>query len=86
MQCVGPAEKYCGRLCCTESLENALRLKELNPNAQVTILTKDVRTYGFRERIYQEARKRGVVIVRYDDAHLPEVQTADGGRRTADGR
>jgi len=73
VQCVGPAEKYCGRLCCSESLENALRLKELNPNARVTILTKDIRTYGFRERLYQEARKRGVVIIRYDDAHLPQV-------------
>ncbi|MBI5033564.1 MAG: FAD-dependent oxidoreductase [Chloroflexi bacterium] len=83
MQCVGPAEKYCGRLCCTESLENALRLKELNPKARVTILTKDVRTYGFRERIYQEARERGVVFIRYDAAHLPVVETADGGRQTA---
>jgi len=75
VQCVGPAEKYCGRLCCSESLENALRLKELNPNARVTILTKDIRTYGFRERLYQEARKRGVVIIRYDDAHLPQVNS-----------
>ncbi|MDE3089952.1 MAG: CoB--CoM heterodisulfide reductase iron-sulfur subunit A family protein, partial [Chloroflexota bacterium] len=73
IQCVGPAEKYCGRLCCTESLENALRLKELNPNAQVTILYKDIRTYGFRERVYQEARERGVVFIRYDDAHMPQV-------------
>ncbi len=85
IQCVGPAEKYCGRLCCTESLENALRLKELNPNARVTILTKDIRTYGFRERIYQEARKRGVVIIHYDDAHLPKIETADDRRQTAVG-
>jgi heterodisulfide reductase subunit A-like polyferredoxin len=81
IQCVGPAEKYCGRLCCTESLENALRLKELNPNAQVTILYKDIRTYGFRERIYQQARERGVVFIRYDDAHLPVVQTVVDGTR-----
>ncbi len=77
IQCVGPAEKYCGRLCCTESLQNAMRLKELNPNAQITILTKDIRTYGFRERLYTDARATGVVIVRYDDAHLPAVQTAE---------
>jgi heterodisulfide reductase subunit A-like polyferredoxin len=82
VQCVGPAEKYCGRLCCSESLQNALRLKELNPNAQVTILTKDVRTYGFRERLYTEARAAGVVFIRYDDAHLPQVLTEDEGRRT----
>jgi len=86
IQCVGPAEKYCGRLCCTESLENALRLKKLNPRAQVTILTKDIRTYGFRERVYNAARAAGVVIVRYDEAHVPMVETgqssAVGGQRS----
>ena len=85
VQCVGPAEKYCGRLCCSESLENALRLKELNPSARVTILTKDVRTYGFKERLYNEARQRGVVVIRYDDAHLPQIQTADDRQPTAVG-
>ncbi len=73
IQCIGSAENYCGRLCCTESLENALRLKHLNPNARVTILYKDIRTYGFHERIYQEARTSSVVFVRYDDAHPPKL-------------
>jgi len=86
IQCVGPAEKYCGRLCCTESLENALRLKKLNPRAQVTILTKDIRTYGFRERVYNAARAAGVVIVRYDEARPPVVETSQpsavGGRQS----
>ncbi|MEW5718326.1 MAG: FAD-dependent oxidoreductase [Chloroflexota bacterium] len=85
VQCVGPAEKYCGRLCCTESLENALRLKELNPNARVTILTKDIRTYGFRERLYQEARRRGVVIIRYDDSHLPVIESRGAGEQGSRG-
>jgi len=79
IQCVGPAEKYCGRLCCTESLENALRLKELNPNAQVTILYKDIRTYGFRERLYQQARARGILFIRYDDTHPPVVDMMSRG-------
>ncbi len=77
IQCVGPAERYCGRLCCTESLENALRLKELNPSAQVTILYKDIRTYGFKERLYTEARERGVVFMRYDAGSEPIVQCAN---------
>ena len=84
IQCVGPAEKYCGRLCCTESLENALRLKKLNPAMRVTVLTKDIRTYGFRERVYNEARAAGVIIIRYDDAHPPVVEpSAVGGQRLA---
>jgi heterodisulfide reductase subunit A-like polyferredoxin len=76
--CVGPAEKYCGRICCTTALKNALRLKELNPDARVTILYRDIRAYGFRERLYTEARRKGVLFSRYDDQHRPEAQIVDG--------
>lgn len=71
--CVGPAEKYCARTCCSTALKNALKLKELNPNAQITILFKDMRTYGFKERLYTEARRQGILFIRYDDAHKPIV-------------
>ena len=47
IQCVGPAEKYCSRICCTTALKNALLLKRLQPEARVTILYRDVRAYGF---------------------------------------
>ena len=60
-------------------------MKELNQSARVTILTKDVRTYGFKERLYNEARQRGVVVIRYDDEHLPQIQTADDRQPTAVG-
>jgi len=87
IQCVGPwgnghtdgkEEFYCSRLCCAVALKNALRLKELNPAAQVTILYKDIRTYGFKESLYTEARRQGVTFIRYDDATAPQVRTADG--------
>ncbi len=73
--CVGPAEKYCGRICCTTALKNAIRLKELAPAARVTILYKDIRTFGFKERLYTRARELGVIFMRYDDAHRPQVTT-----------
>jgi len=73
IQCVGPAERYCSRICCTTALKNALMLKRRNPKAQVTVLYRDMRTYGFKERIYEEARRAGVVFIRYDDEHRPEV-------------
>jgi len=73
IQCVGPAEKYCSRICCTNALKNALAFKEKNPDAQITILFKDIRSYGFKERYYTEAREKGVLFVRYDDDHKPEV-------------
>jgi heterodisulfide reductase subunit A-like polyferredoxin len=77
IQCVGPAEKFCSRICCTVALKNALALKQLNPDMHVTILYRDIRTYGFKERFYTEARRRGVVFVRYDEEHKPEVRVND---------
>jgi heterodisulfide reductase subunit A-like polyferredoxin len=76
--CVGPAERYCSRICCTTAIKNALALKRLNPNAQVTIIYRDIRTYGFKERLYQEARRQGVVFVRYDFDRKPEVRVERG--------
>ncbi len=88
--CVGPAEKYCARMCCTTAIKNALKLKELKPDAQVTILYKDIRTYGFKERLYTEARRKGVLFVRYDDEHRPGVEQrrpmTDGRPTTTDDR
>ncbi|MFU8773101.1 MAG: FAD-dependent oxidoreductase, partial [Anaerolineales bacterium] len=74
IQCVGPAEKYCSRICCSVALKNALRIKDLNPNAQVTIIHHDIRTYGFKERLYTEARRRGVIFVRYNFENKPQVE------------
>jgi heterodisulfide reductase subunit A-like polyferredoxin len=73
IQCIGPAEKYCSRICCTVALKNALALKERSPAAQVTILFKDIRTYGFTERLYTKAREQGVIFVRYEDAFRPQI-------------
>jgi heterodisulfide reductase subunit A-like polyferredoxin len=73
IQCVGPAEKYCSRICCTEALKNAIALKEQQPETQVIILYKDIRTYGFKERLYTTAREHGVLFMRYDNDHKPQV-------------
>jgi heterodisulfide reductase subunit A-like polyferredoxin len=88
VQCIGPAERYCSRICCTTALKNALTLKRQNPGAEITVLYRDIRTYGFRERIYEEARRAGVMFVRYDLDHKPQVQGATGdgrGEREASG-
>jgi heterodisulfide reductase subunit A-like polyferredoxin len=77
IQCIGPAEQYCSRICCTVALKNALALKERQPEAQVIVLYRDIRAYGFKERLYTTARERGVIFLRYDDEHRPQVR-ADG--------
>ena len=81
IQCVHPPSRvdYCSRICCTNTMKNAIRVKMLNPACQVVVLYKDMITYGFRERYYTEARRRGVIFMRYDEHHLPQMShTADG--------
>ena len=76
IQCVGSrnAERpYCSKTCCTHSLKAALTLKKLNRHTRVTILYRDIRAYGFREQLYQQAREMGVIFIRYDLEHPPSV-------------
>jgi len=72
--CVGPAEKYCSRICCTVGIKNALAFKQLNPEAQVVIFYRDIRTYGFGERLYTKARENGILFVRYEVSSKPEIE------------
>ncbi|MBU6442704.1 MAG: FAD-dependent oxidoreductase [Alphaproteobacteria bacterium] len=78
IQCVGPAERYCARICCTTALKNALILKARQPSSEVTVIYKDIRTYGFKERLYDKALEAGVRFVHYDEAHVPEVSSENG--------
>ncbi len=81
IQCVGSRDEehpYCSRVCCTEAIKNALAIKERNPETEVYILYRDIRTFGFKERYYREARRKGVVFLQYDKDQKPEVQTEDG--------
>ncbi|MBM3315440.1 CoB--CoM heterodisulfide reductase iron-sulfur subunit A family protein, partial [candidate division WOR-3 bacterium] len=68
IQCVGSRDTerpYCSRICCTEAVKNALAIKELNPDASVYVLYRDIRTYGLREEYYRQAREKGVVFIRF---------------------
>jgi heterodisulfide reductase subunit A-like polyferredoxin len=81
IQCVGsriPERPYCSKVCCTHSVVSALHLKKLNPQMNVVVLHRDMRTYGLREEVYREAREKGVVFVRYDLEGKPEVREENG--------
>jgi heterodisulfide reductase subunit A len=81
IQCVGSREEprdYCSRVCCTKAVKNALKVKELIPDASIYILHKDIRTYGFYEKSYREAREKGVLFIRYDDEK--PIVTANNGK------
>jgi len=76
IQCVGSRNEehpYCSKMCCSEAVKNALIVKELNPSAEVVILFRDIRTYGFKEKYYREAREKGVLFIRYEKENLPQV-------------
>jgi len=76
IQCVGsrePGRPYCSRVCCSHSIESALELKEKNPDMNVLILNRDIRTYGEREHLYKEAREAGIIFVRYSADDKPDV-------------
>jgi len=85
IQCVGcrnEERNYCSRLCCSESIKNALLLKEKNPAMDIYVLFRDVRTYGFKEDYYREAASKGVRFIRYEAEDKPQVEPgkAEDGR------
>jgi heterodisulfide reductase subunit A len=80
IQCVGSREEktpYCSRVCCTETIKNAIRIKQVNPKTEVYVLYRDIRSYGLWETLYREARNLGVVFLRYDKENKPSVDPTD---------
>ncbi|MCK5097316.1 MAG: CoB--CoM heterodisulfide reductase iron-sulfur subunit A family protein, partial [Desulfobacteraceae bacterium] len=82
IQCVGSRNTdrpYCSKVCCTHSIKSAIRLKDIDPEKDVYILYRDIRTYGQRESLYKEARDKGVIFIRYDVENKPKVEKSDKG-------
>ncbi|MFX1314543.1 MAG: FAD-dependent oxidoreductase [Promethearchaeota archaeon] len=80
IQCVGSRNDehpYCSKMCCAEAIKNALLAKEKNPDQEITILFRDIRTYGFKEKYYREAREKGVIFLRYNENNPPKVIPED---------
>jgi heterodisulfide reductase subunit A len=76
IQCVGSRDDehpYCSRICCSTAIANANLLKEENPDCEVYVLYRDVRTYGFREHYYNKARDKGVMFIRWEPENKPQV-------------
>ncbi len=76
IQCAGSRGDdlgYCSKVCCNHAVKNALKIKEINPDSQVIVLYRDMRTYGYAEDAYREARLKGVIFIPYDMDNKPEV-------------
>jgi heterodisulfide reductase subunit A len=81
IQCVGSRDEehpYCSRICCGHAVKNALKLKERDPHINIYVLYRDVRTYGFYETYYHEARGKGIIFIRYDLENKPKVSLQGG--------
>jgi heterodisulfide reductase subunit A-like polyferredoxin len=82
VQCVGsrePQRPWCSRVCCTHAVESALHLKRINPKAAIYVLYRDIRTYGEREYLFREARKAGVLFIRFSVDDKPKVSAHNEG-------
>jgi heterodisulfide reductase subunit A-like polyferredoxin len=82
IQCAGSrnAERaYCSRVCCSEAVKNALRIRREHPDTQVYVLYREIRTYGMNELFYREAREQGVRFIRFADDAYPEVTASGNG-------
>ena len=85
IQCVGCRNEdrnYCSRVCCSESIKNALKLKEIIPTMDIYVLFRDMRTYGFSEDYYREAADKDVKFVRYEPHDKPHVRTVNEGGKS----
>ncbi|GBE18775.1 glutamate synthase subunit beta [archaeon BMS3Abin16] len=89
--CVGSRQKktseeekvneYCSRICCTESVKNAIHIKDRHPDAGVFYLFRDIRTYGRDEYLYREALEKGVVFIQFEGDVPPEVNVLKKGAK-----
>ncbi len=82
IQCVGCRQEdrnYCSRICCSQAIKNALKLKEINPQMDIYIIYRDVMSYGFKEDYYREAANREVKFIRYEPDDKPQVEAVEEG-------
>jgi heterodisulfide reductase subunit A2 len=85
IQCVGCRNEdrnYCARICCSQSVKNALKLKEINPKMDIYILFRDMRTYGFKEDYYREAADKDVKFIRFEPQDKPQVEVVKEGDKS----
>jgi heterodisulfide reductase subunit A len=79
IQCVGCRQEgrdYCARVCCSQAVKNALKLRALNPEMDIYVLFRDMRTYGFKEDSYYEAAEKGVRFIHWEPEGRPQVEAA----------
>ncbi len=87
INCAGAMDEerpYCCRIGCGVAIKNAHLLKELNPEADISLLYRDIRVFGKEEEEYYAnvIENDGVKIIRYNKEEKPEVLIDEEGNVT----
>ena len=68
LQCAGQRDPehlpYCSSVCCFTALKQAVQIKQQNPDANVFVVYKEMRTPGQGEDFYRKAQQEGVIFIR----------------------
>ncbi|MCK4748950.1 MAG: hydrogenase iron-sulfur subunit, partial [Bacteroidales bacterium] len=72
---------YCSAYCCTAALKQALYVREKNPDAQVYIVYRDIRTSGFQEEFYKKVQEDDSIF--FTKGTITSVTPGDGSIRTS---
>jgi heterodisulfide reductase subunit A len=68
--------EHCSRICCNTGIRQAIRAKQLSPDANITVFFRDLYLGGIGE-VYEaelmEARKQGVTFFRYRRDQTPVI-------------
>ena len=79
--CVGSRQRggneYCSRYCCNAAIYTSLTLLDRYREVRLYHLYRDIRTYGKYERYYEEACKKGVVFVKFNEEEPPVVKEGE---------
>jgi quinone-modifying oxidoreductase subunit QmoB len=77
LQCAGQRDPdhlpYCSSVCCVTALKQALQIKAQNPDANVFVVYKEMRTPGQSENLYLKAQEKGIIFIR---CQSPEVKAS----------
>jgi len=80
LQCAGQRDPdhlpYCSSVCCATALKQALLVKHQNPDANIFIVYKEMRTPGQAEDLYRKAQEEGIIFIR---CQSPEVKANGDG-------
>ncbi|MEA3501232.1 MAG: 4Fe-4S dicluster-binding protein, partial [Actinomycetota bacterium] len=80
-RCEGNGNQYCSRYCCNAVMHASLVAHEKSPALHQYHLYRDIRTYGKYETLFQQARQKGSVFIKFDASEPPRVDLSNGSCR-----